>query len=167
MTLRCYCRCLACSEVAVVEEAIPADARCLCDGRLRLLGRVGPGKRLVREVDRCPCDGRCTGAPGPSCDCRCGGANHGSGRVVSVLVDAGGVPRVQVSDEASCRARAAEYNAARQPYMERVKQLRARAGRSTEAERRLVDALSSISALRSHKGRMSAFAKMPPPEDFS
>jgi hypothetical protein len=26
----------------------------------------------------CPCDGRCTGARGHSCDCSCGGANHGS-----------------------------------------------------------------------------------------
>lgn len=29
-------------------------------------------------VTDCPCDGRCTSAKGPNCDCSCGGANHGS-----------------------------------------------------------------------------------------
>lgn len=163
---RCYYRCLACCEVAVVETSLPSEARCLCDGRMQLLGRVGPGRRLVRDAERCPCDGRCTGAPGPSCDCRCGGVNHGTGRVVPVLVDAGGVPRVRVSDEAACRIRAAEYRSTTRPYKERVKQLRERAGRSTEAERHLADALAGVSALRTHKGRMEALAKFPPPEDF-
>lgn len=29
-------------------------------------------------VTECPCDGRCTSAKGPNCDCSCGGQNHGS-----------------------------------------------------------------------------------------
>lgn len=31
-----------------------------------------------RVVDTCPCDRRCTHAKGHSCECSCGGANHGS-----------------------------------------------------------------------------------------
>lgn len=30
-----------------------------------------------RLVEDKKCDGRCMGATGPSCDCSCGGANHG------------------------------------------------------------------------------------------
>ncbi len=30
-----------------------------------------------RVVDTCPCDRRCTHATGHSCECSCGGANHG------------------------------------------------------------------------------------------
>jgi hypothetical protein len=37
------------------------------------------GKRIDgRQVDHCPCDKRCTHATGHSCECSCGGANHGS-----------------------------------------------------------------------------------------
>ena len=32
-----------------------------------------------RTVDSIACDARCTNAKGHSCDCSCGGANHGSG----------------------------------------------------------------------------------------
>lgn len=38
-----------------------------------------------------PCDGRCTNAPGPSCDCQCGGENHGSGKLVPKAVNRGAV----------------------------------------------------------------------------
>lgn len=32
-----------------------------------------------------PCDGRCINAHGPSCDCACGGKNHGSGTSANAL----------------------------------------------------------------------------------
>lgn len=31
-----------------------------------------------RLVEDAPCNAKCTGAFGPSCDCSCGGANHGA-----------------------------------------------------------------------------------------
>jgi hypothetical protein len=31
------------------------------------------------KVTRTECGPRCTGAVGPACDCKCGGANHGGG----------------------------------------------------------------------------------------
>ena len=62
--------------------------QCACGGEMEHMGRV-EGDRLTKTEYRCPCDGRCTGALGPNCDCQCGGANHGSGRVVEVQIDAG------------------------------------------------------------------------------
>jgi hypothetical protein len=58
--------------------------------RPRFMGRV-EGARLTRMESRTPCDGRCIGAVGPSCDCSCGGENHGMTRLVDVAVDAGSV----------------------------------------------------------------------------
>lgn len=61
-----------------------------------VMGKVGRTRagRLLTPEERSPCDGRCTNARGPNCDCRCGGANHGSRRVVTVwrCADAGRVP---------------------------------------------------------------------------
>jgi hypothetical protein len=45
---------------------------CTC-GRL-IYGRPINGK-IKASVK---CDGRCTGATGPDCECSCGGANHGA-----------------------------------------------------------------------------------------
>lgn len=47
-------------------------ARCLEHGLYPLKTLKG---RLVEDKK---CDRRCTGATGPSCDCSCGGANHGA-----------------------------------------------------------------------------------------
>ena len=35
------------------------------------------GVLVAHVVEDHACDARCTGARGPSCDCSCGGANHG------------------------------------------------------------------------------------------
>lgn len=55
---------------------------------------------------------RCTGAVGPSCDCPCGGVNHGSGLLVLVEATTT-VPRLTPpGDGAAARARAEAYRAA-------------------------------------------------------
>jgi hypothetical protein len=38
---------------------------------------VMPTEIYGRYVDTVVCGGKCTGAVGPSCDCSCGGENHG------------------------------------------------------------------------------------------
>lgn len=172
---RHYYRCRACCHVVAVEGKLETEqapngatvpiARCACDGRLELLGRVGPKPGLWRDSERCACDARCTNAPGPSCDCRCGGANHGTGRVVPVEVAAGGVPRLRVDCADACRARAAEYAAAAEPHRARLRamrQVRADSGRlrPTWEEQALADALGKIAALRTHKGRLRALAEL-------
>lgn len=175
---RHYYRCRACCLVAAVDGALEQittprgdreyTTRCVCDGRLELLGRVARARKgLVLDSERCACDGRCTNAPGPSCDCKCGGVNHGTGRMVPVVIDAGGVPRLQVGADAeitACKARAAEYAAAMEPYRATLRRMREdRAGsmrRATFAEDALASALGSISRLRTHKGRLAAIAKL-------
>jgi hypothetical protein len=43
-----------------------------------LCNRPMAGKRLEGQVNTSvPCDARCTGAVGHTCECSCGGANHG------------------------------------------------------------------------------------------
>jgi hypothetical protein len=44
------------------------------------------------KVDECPCDARCTNAKGPSCNCSCGGANHGAGHAVDLRCDSVALP---------------------------------------------------------------------------
>lgn len=65
----------------------------ICDQPVNHLGHVS-GNKLAKLEDRCPCDGRCTGATGPNCDCQCGGINHGSGRLVTVEIITGNIPKL-------------------------------------------------------------------------
>lgn len=171
-----YYRCRSCCHVVAVEGKLEIEVTstgaqhkvlCACEGKLELLGRVGRKPGLVLDSERCACDARCTNAPGPCCECRCGGENHGTGRVVPIEIDAGGVPRVRVEDAAACVARAAEYRAAMEPHRARLRAMRERrAGefypfnRETPTERALADRLAGISALRTHKGRLAAIAKL-------
>ena len=121
-TDRHYYRCRSCCFVVALEGKLESTVnettggteyklRCVCDGKLELLGRVCRARRgLVLDSERCACDGRCTNAPGPSCDCKCGGGNHGTGRMVPIEIDAGGIPRLVVgaaAEVAACKARAA------------------------------------------------------------
>lgn len=107
--MRYYIRCRACLAVGAVEaESEPRQGACPCGGRVESMGKVHRD-RLVREGQESPCDGRCTGAKGPSCDCHCGGVNHGSGRLVAIRYDLGPVPRFELSPD---DARAMEYQVA-------------------------------------------------------
>lgn len=45
---------------------------CTCGAQVSL-------KRVMGVVNDHVCDARCMGATGPSCECSCGGKNHGSG----------------------------------------------------------------------------------------
>ena len=56
------------------------------------MGKVVPGKKALLSPEYLtPCDGRCTNAKGPSCDCKCHGANHGTGRLIERWVPTGKV----------------------------------------------------------------------------
>lgn len=99
---RWFVRCRDCLSVVAIEVAPTAGMLCgACDGKIETMGRVtrDGGRMVTGAYDACACDGRCTGARGPSCDCSCGGVNHGTGATVPV-VDVEGIPRVQVSAHA-------------------------------------------------------------------
>jgi hypothetical protein len=120
---RFFYRCEDCLTVVATNKEIMATrnergylryAICgACEGRIEFMGRV-ERERLWTTGHECPCDGRCTGASGPSCDCQCGGKNHGTGRVVEVEKCAGGLPRVMTPPDA--KQKADEYLALCEQY---------------------------------------------------
>lgn len=113
MINRWFYRCGTCLTIIAVEaERQLSQLTCACDGTMACMGRV-KRDRLVHDTQRCACDARCTSARGPSCNCLCGGVNHGTDAVVAVVVDAGAVPRISPTDPAVLLARAAEYREAR------------------------------------------------------
>lgn len=76
---------------------------CDCDGHVTFMGQVH-GDKYVKTENRAPCDGRCTHACGPVCDCACGGVNHGTGRLVQTIVKEGKVKAIDFSEEDMLRA---------------------------------------------------------------
>lgn len=122
---RWFFRCKDCLTVAVTEQELrlvevqigPAQytwryAECgACGGDIEFMGRTSAHTACIAKTEwRCACDGRCTGAIGPSCDCQCGGENHGTGRVVEVEVQHQGLPKLKITPDA--RAVAEEFRAA-------------------------------------------------------
>ena len=73
-----------------------------CGGPVEYLGEVCRD-HLVRRELRVPCDARCTSAIGPHCECQCGGENHGSNRLVEVIVESGSLPRFMVPENARAK----------------------------------------------------------------
>jgi len=76
---------------------------CDCDGAVTFMGQV-QGDAYILTANKPACDGRCTHASGPHCDCACNGANHGSGRVVQTIIKEGKVKAIDFSEEDMLRA---------------------------------------------------------------
>lgn len=135
-----------------------------CGGDVEYLGPVNKHYLIFQTEIRCACDGRCTGAIGPSCDCQCGGENHGTGAVVEVVTRIDKLPHVMmptgaIEKAATYRALVADFRAAwdsRYGYATQEK----RAGYVSPATYRTYmegqDALAAFGksrGLRSHAGR--------------
>lgn len=114
LSLRHFYRCIDCLSVVATETELqpvqnpPLYIRSYgscgaCCGRIEYLGQVHANTSLVKTEYRSACDSRCTAAFGPNCDCLCGGKNHGSNRVVEVIVEAGKLPRVLVPSDAKSK----------------------------------------------------------------
>lgn len=185
---RWFVRCDGCLSVSMIErpkgkrnEYLPdgfdtpaQTVKCgLCDGRVKVMGRViRHGKSLLTDTTfRTPCDDRCTNAPGPKCECQCGGENHGTGRLVEVKHE-DKIPKVHPIAPEAARQRAAEFTSAyehakaRLPYRGIAE--RKAAGEYLErseyglwVEREgYAQALRHAKGLTSHKGRMKAIAEL-------
>jgi len=76
---------------------------CDCNGHVTFMGQVN-GNIYQKTENKPACDGRCTHACGPICDCECGGANHGTGRLVATVVKEGKVKAIDFSEEDLLRA---------------------------------------------------------------
>jgi len=163
---RWFIRCTRCLTVAAIEtQPNVRDWRCnICEGTIENMGRV-EGDRLVKYEERCACDGRCTGARGPVCECHCGGVNHGTGRTVIVKIDVGGVPRVQFVDEGKALKVAAEYVATMDAVRGSLAVLRTRKAMGAYLAdgdfRRMLQipaVLQKASEARTHASRMKVLA---------
>jgi|GEM_PF-6649859 hypothetical protein len=100
-----YFRCDDClSAMTVKDSALPGQAKtcegfCVCGGPVHYIGRVHESW-YEKIGQKAPCDGRCTRASGPACNCRCMGKNHGTGKLVDVVVEEGKI-RVTSFDQES------------------------------------------------------------------
>lgn len=114
--MRHFYRCADCPSVVATEVKIrpfqtpPSYAYSFgecsaCGGRIEYMGEVCRD-HLVRRELRVPCDARCTGATGPHCECQCGAENHGTNRLVEVVVETGKLPRFMVSSDAMAKGEA-------------------------------------------------------------
>ncbi len=171
---RIFLRCKGCLQVAAVDgKAPPRGTKCtVCEGDIDYMGRVHES-RLVKTEERCPCDARCTSAGGPTCDCACGGKNHGSNMLVTVTIDAGGIPRITPLKPEKARAIFAEFTAAKAETQARLEAVfpefkAQRAGERldgwarTQAIRgsRYEYAIRRAAGLKTHHGRMATLKKI-------
>lgn len=122
---RWYTKCSLCLAVACVEsEEDPRAVRqalrragksttgpdvvCgACGGAVEVTGYVSRARLVAAHGEASPCDWRCTNATGPSCDCSCGGSNHGSQKLVSFVVT-DSIPRITPLDTEKSKKIAAE-----------------------------------------------------------
>lgn len=111
---RSYYKCTDCLVPVVLVESPGGEIACVCGGKLRFMGDIRErrhGSIFVTEHEETPCDDRCTGAIGPSCNCPCGGTNHGTGRTVTVET-IGGKVKMVTEDTSAQMTRAGELRAA-------------------------------------------------------
>lgn len=161
---RWYYRCLDCLTVCAAESN-HAKIKCACGGMCENMGKVS-GLRLTMTHLACACDERCTSATGPNCTCSCGGENHGSGRVVEVVLDAGPLPVLQCELTDKARADLAEFRAAYTPLRD---EYRAMSGCKTGGQVvqfsysrfcELGRMLTKARNARSHSGRMKTLSAL-------
>jgi len=125
---------------------------CDCDGHVTFMGQV-QGDKYVKTENRAPCDGRCTHACGPICDCACAGANHGTGRLVQTIVKEGKVKAIDFSEEDMLRAY--KYRELRN-YAEGLYTAFFSAGTDPYAANRMRRELDKIESMRVYDPRLRA-----------
>jgi len=174
---RYFYRCPHCLIVAALDFQPTPYAECdTCrDGErvshMEFMGRVEQDKS-VREYDRPICDDRCTSARGPSCNCKCGGQNHGSHLWITVRIvnDIPVVPAPKDADKYRANAKAFE-NAIAQAKQKMVSVVGADTVSAIE-DRRWVNnkdlwlkhhyfwkTINKARAMREHKARLKAVDK--------
>jgi hypothetical protein len=149
---RHFWKCPLCLTVAAVESDTVGKLDCgHCRIAMNYMGKVSQS-RLTRTEERCACDARCTNAVGPSCDCQCGGVNHGTQAVVTVTVDAGPIPQANVRPTAQALWDLKEYQALRATLQQELKT--AQDARHHGQAQRICSALWKAATMTSHAGRM-------------
>lgn len=177
---RHYLKCEVCTEPVAYEGRVKGFPACsYCGGKMRYMGQV-TGNRWNRTETRTACDERCTQAQGPACDCQCHGANHGTGRVVTVVVESG-VARITTPNDPKVAERVARTLALAAEFDRRLAETTARldtacaevrsakrAGEYLRGDRwrlyvegtALQAELHRISGLKTPKGRLEALGQI-------
>jgi hypothetical protein len=150
---RHFWKCPMCLTVAATEGDTISRLECgHCAVQMTYMGKVSQS-RLTRTEHHCPCDARCTNASGPSCDCSCGGINHGTQALVTVTVDAGPIPVANVRPTAQALWDVKEYRTLRTELQNELARLQNDRSQYARA-RRICGALWKAASMTSHAGRM-------------
>ena len=154
---RWYVRCVDCLSIGAVETN-PMGQRWICGvcaGRIEVMGKVVVD-HLETEKTRSACDARCTHARGPLCVCHCGCVNHGTGRVVKIVVKQD-IPTIEFMDAEDALKNATEY---RTRFKEINDLMTNNASKIRYYELyRTRDMLHKVVAARKHVTRMERLAK--------
>ncbi len=158
-------RCQDCLGVTFVETAneghVISRWDCACGGKTcQYLGKVLQN-RIVTTFQASVCDHRCTNAPGPNCDCQCGGKNHGSGRTVT-YTEGQPLPTMRSTSPAN----GAAYRAAVEAALTHMDAIAPGSRRGAYLQREQFWAAKSIRGMlakartaKTHKGRLSILSK--------
>lgn len=156
-----YYRCQGdCLEVIALNGKIePGDTCAVCGSTKWLyMGHVRQD-HLIKEEERVPCNTLCTHASGPICNCRCGGHNHGTGRVVVRVIEKN-IPTIPAHDFDKACVRRDEYRPLRkeiESYLDEVRRVSRSYQQSYEARRaawRVLDRYKKLIKLQSHFHRV-------------
>ena len=90
-----YHKCSECLTAFSSTEPKIDECDCACTD-VTCMGKVY-GNSYQQTANRPACDGRCTHASGPVCDCGCLGVNHGTGRLVATVIREGKVKVIDPS----------------------------------------------------------------------
>lgn len=155
-TERWYVRCTTCLSIGAVEQnPYRQNWTCgVCAGQIEVMGKVVMDK-LETEHVRTACDARCTHARGPLCVCRCGCANHGTGRVVRIVVKQD-IPTIEFQDAEKALAIATEYRTA---YAAADESLRAKRSSYFYGYYKVQSLLKKAREARKHETRMKRIAE--------
>ena len=183
MKARWYVRCTGCLGVAAVEcdadfhdPKVKGVTCSACGSTLEVLGKVDQDAMLTDVEERCPCDERCTCAMGPHCNCKCGGKNPGTGKVVEIRIIKE-APVLIMPESEKARERVAEFRALAAKVESflptapgRAEYEARKAGRWLNADAYaemakyvyLLNAIEHAEHLKTHSGRMRALEKLLP-----
>lgn len=107
-----YYRCEDCLTGVYATTHVGSAVCGICSGWLSFEGTLNKG-RLVVQFEDAPCDMQCTTALGKTCDCKCGGKNHGTKMLVTFTFDRGKAPVAAApeGDHSAALAKANEWRA--------------------------------------------------------
>ena len=174
-----FYRCAGCLNVFTTEGRLTdaiwnkyEKAECVCGSdRVEYLGQSTVDQRIKEARELCACDFRCTEARGPNCTCKCGGVNHGTGLMITVIRDKGPIPKLESPSPKKWKRTFDEWKEAHKAAADRMQKkhgqnlIDSRAGKWIDREAFLeiradFDRTHEAAKAKTHAGRMKKIAKV-------